>query len=383
MIRAHIVLEALQERGCPLVAGVPCSYLTPLINTAIDSDALRYVGAANEGDAVAIACGAYLGSGRPALAMFQNSGLGNAVNPLSSLTASFELPLLLVTTWRGEPGGAPDEPQHAMMGEITPRLLELLGLRWELFPEREADLAPALDRALDAMRRTRAPVAWIARKGTLEGPLRPQRAPRSAPSRASAPASRNRTALDPDDALRALQSAVRPSDAVLATTGYSGRALCALEDRPSQLYMVGSMGCVSSLALGLALTRPERRVIALDGDGAVLMRMGALATLGAEAPPNLVHVLLDNGVHESTGAQSSVSNTTDLALVAAACGYAQVLRPQTPQEFRDAIADPEPGLRFVHLRTTLRKSTQLPRPTQPPAEVATRLMRWLGTTAAT
>jgi phosphonopyruvate decarboxylase len=141
------------------------------------------------------------------------------------------------------------------------------------------------------------------------------------------------------------------------------------------------MGCVSSLALGLALARPERRVIALDGDGTVLMRMGALATLGHEAPPNLVHVLLDNGVHESTGAQATASHSADLAAVAAACGFAVVVRAETAMDLRDAIANPAPGMRFVHVRTRLRASTKLPRPTITPPEVAARLMRWLGAAA--
>jgi phosphonopyruvate decarboxylase len=379
MIRAEALLAALVARGSPLVAGVPCSYLTPLIDAAIDSTSLRYVGAANEGDAVAIACGAYLGTGRPGVAMFQNSGLGNAVNPLTSLTPCFELPLLLITTWRGEPGAAPDEPQHERMGEITPRLLELMGLPWERMPEREDDLAPALARAEAAMSERRGPVAWIAGRHALAGGARAGHGAR--PARSAVPASappRQRTApLDPDDALRAVQSAVGPRDVVCATTGYTGRALYALGDLPNQLYMVGSMGCVSSLALGLALVRPERRVIALDGDGAVLMRMGALATLAHEAPPNLVHVLLDNGVHESTGAQATVSHSADLAAIAAACGYAQVLRAEKASDLRDAIADAAPGLRFVHVRTSLRANPKLPRPTITPPEVAARLMRWL------
>jgi phosphonopyruvate decarboxylase len=209
---------------------VPCSYLTPLIDAAIDSSSLRYVGAANEGDAVAIACGAYLGTGRPGVAMFQNSGLGNTVNPLTSLTASFELPLLVITTWRAEPGGAPDEPQHTRMGEITPRLLELMDLPWERMPAREEDLAPALARAEAAMRERRGPAAWIAGKGALQGAERAAHAARpirSAP-RASAPPRQSSAPLDPDDALRALQSAVGPRDVVLATTGFTGRALYAL-----------------------------------------------------------------------------------------------------------------------------------------------------------
>ncbi len=378
MIGADAVVEALIERGASLVAGVPCSFLTPLLDAAIDSPRLRYVAAANEGDAVAIACGAYLGSGRPGVAMFQNSGLGNAVNPLSSLTASFELPVLLVTTWRGEPGGAPDEPQHRQMGEITPKLLELLELAWELFPELPEDLAPVLDRAFAQLEKARSPYALLARKGALAGAALAQRRSHAARARCAPPAPAGAALVDPDDALRAVQAAVSPEDVVLATTGYTGRALCALEDRPSQLYMVGSMGCVSSLALGLALVRPERRVVALDGDGALLMRMGALAAAAEEQPANLVHVLLDNGAHESTGAQSSASHRVDLAEVARACGYPRVTRARSAEELGAALAERAPGLHFVHLRTALRAGAPPPRPRLAPPQVARRLMQWLG-----
>jgi phosphonopyruvate decarboxylase len=159
MIPAARFIDAASERGFGLYTGVPCSFLTPLINRVIGegmaaraapAGGLRYVGAANEGDAVAIAAGAELG-GLPSVAMFQNSGLGNAVNPLTSLAWTFRIPVLVIVTWRREPGGAADEPQHELMGQVTGPMLELMGIPWSLFPSRETEIDATLDRACDFM----------------------------------------------------------------------------------------------------------------------------------------------------------------------------------------------------------------------------------------
>ncbi|MDP7041670.1 MAG: thiamine pyrophosphate-binding protein, partial [Gammaproteobacteria bacterium] len=150
MIEASEFLEAAHERGFALFTGVPCSYLKPLINYVIDSPELRYIGAANEGDAVAIAAGAQLGGTR-SVAMFQNSGLGNAVNPLTSLLHTFKLPVLLIPTLRGEPGGPADEPQHELMGAITTDMLDLMQIQWEYFPVEAEQIPAALDRAMSYM----------------------------------------------------------------------------------------------------------------------------------------------------------------------------------------------------------------------------------------
>jgi phosphonopyruvate decarboxylase len=372
VIGAETFLGAARERGFRLYAGVPCSYLEPFINYVIDASELRYVGAANEGDAVAIGAGAELGGTR-SVVMFQNSGLGNAVNPLTSLTWTFRLPVLLIPTLRGEPGGPPDEPQHELMGQITTRLLELMGIPWEWFPSEDADVGPSLGRAVEHLQTQRRPYALLMRKGAVAAhPIRSQQTPRPllpAPARLPAPEPVGSRA----DALRTVQASVGPDDVVLATTGYTGRELYALEDRPSQLYMVGSMGCVASLALGLALARPRRRVIALDGDGALLMRMGVLATVGYERPPNLVHVLLDNQRHESTGGQSTVSRSVDFPSMAAACGYAAAARVGSLDELGRALTSAEPGPRFLHVPIAPGVPADLPRPSVRPHEVAARL----------
>lgn len=379
MINAERLIETLQDSGFGLITGVPCSYMTQLINTAIASDRMRYIGAANEGEAVSIAAGAEL-AGVPAVTIFQNSGLGNTVNPITSLTASFKLPVLLITSWRGEPGAAADEPQHDMMGEITPGLFELMGIAWERFPSEEAELPAVIERAAVHMRVHRSPYALIVSKGAIGGdtpaPPRPSPKPSSqfdtpiAGTDASVP-------LAADDALRTIQAAAGHRTVLLATTGFTGRALYAIGDLDNQLYMVGSMGCASSMALGLAVARPDRRVVVIDGDGALLMRMGALAVIGHEAPRNLVHVVLDNGVHDSTGSQGTVSPFVDLPAVARACGYAHVSRVSDTDALGESITQELAGPAFVHVRTQPRADHKLPRPEIKPYEVADRLRAFL------
>ena len=370
MIVAEQFIDAARGHGIELWTGVPCSYLKPFINAVIDSDQLQYVGAANEGDAVAVAAGAELG-GRRGVVMFQNSGLGNAVNPLTSLTYIFRIPVLIIVTLRGEPGGAPDEPQHELMGRVTTGMLELMDIPWDYFPDSSEKIDAALAAAVAHMDEEGRPYALVMRKGSVEKSelhARPDVHPVVAEARhavTEATATRG-------DMLRAVQAATTADDVLLASTGYTGRELYAHDDRANQLYMVGSMGCAVSLGLGLALTRPERRVVVLDGDGAALMRLGALTTVGYERPANLVHVVLDNGVHESTGGQATVSRSVDFGAIAAACGYARVERVSSPAELAGILEQPTTGLTFVQA-PILAGVPELPRPSITPAEVAARL----------
>ncbi len=367
---------------------MPCSYLTPFINYVLQDPSLHYVSMANEGDAVALIAGVALAgdTGRPhrrGVAMMQNSGLGNAVSPLTSLTWTFRLPQLLIVTWRGQPGVA-DEPQHALMGPITPALLDTMQIPWELFPTESGAIGAVLDRAVAHMDTTGRPYALLMQKGSVAdfaleagAGLRGTRtwhsaAPMIEPQRLAPPARPSR-----QEALR--QVVAHTSDAatvVLASTGFCGRELYAIEDRPNHLYMVGSMGCVLPLALGLALARPDLRVIAVDGDGAALMRLGAFATVGSYGTANLLHLLLDNGAHDSTGGQATVSPQLSFAGIAAACGYATSLETDdVPRITAWLNAAPERGPRFARLLTRPGSPRDLPRPTVTPVEVKTRLMR--------
>lgn len=387
MIEARDFVEAARARGFSWYAGVPCSYLTPFINYVLQDSSLRYLSMANEGDAVALIAGVTLGATglppRRGISMMQNSGLGNAVSPLTSLTWTFRLPQLLIVTWRGQPGVA-DEPQHALMGPITPQLLELMQVRWELFPVRREEIAPALERATRHMEASGQPYALLMQKGTVApcdlqaDPLGAATPPGHAPLvDAAAPP---RSLVSREQALtQVLACTADAATVVLASTGFCGRELFALQDRPSHFYMVGSMGCVSAIALGLALSRPDLRVVALDGDGAALMRMGTFATIGAYAPPNLWHLLLDNAVHDSTGGQSTVSRRISFAGIAAACGYASAL--QTSQLGKIAAwleAGPLAGPHFACLLTRPGSPADLPRPTLGPVAVKERLRRHIG-----
>jgi phosphonopyruvate decarboxylase len=388
MIEAAQFVEAARRRGFSWYAGVPCSFLTPFINYVLQDATLHYLSAANEGDAVALMAGVALGArnGERGVTMMQNSGLGNAVSPLTSLTWTFRLPQLLIVTWRGEPGVA-DEPQHALMGPITPKLLETMEIPWEPFPRDAEAIEPALARAVKHMDETGRPYALVMHKGSVAPyPLEKRKLARGG---ACAPHAQWRGV--PEDSLPSRREALERvvahtplgSTVVLASTGFCGRELYALDDRPNQLYMVGSMGCVMPLALGLSLVRPDLHVIALDGDGAALMRMGAFATLGAYGRSNLTHLLLDNGAHDSTGGQATVSPHVSFAGVAAACGYASAVEGDDLSLVDSLLgqppgAQPTEGPRFARL--TIRPGTPdgLPRPTISPADVKARLMRHLG-----
>jgi phosphonopyruvate decarboxylase len=390
MIEARNFVEAARERGFRWYAGVPCSFLTPFINYVLQDPSLHYLSMANEGDAVALIAGVALAGDASAphgrgIAMMQNSGLGNAVSPLTSLTWTFRLPQLLVITWRAQPGIA-DEPQHALMGPITPKMLETMQIPWELFPTETAQIGPALDRAIAHMDQTGRPYALVMQKGSVAAyPLKSGAGAIGRGFTAARPAAATRD-LGADarpsrhEALRAVVSQTSPASAVLlASTGFCGRELYAIDDRPNHLYMVGSMGCVLPLALGLALARPDIRVIALDGDGAALMRLGAFATAGAYAPPNLWHLLLDNGIHDSTGGQATVSPSVSFAEIAAACGYASSLETDDLNQISNWLNErPIEGARFARLFIRAGTPVDLPRPSVTPVEVKARLMRHIG-----
>jgi len=378
MITASDFLTPARARGLRWYAGVPCSFLTPFINEVVGGDHLRYCSAANEGDAVAIGAGLTLG-GEQAAVLLQNSGLGNAVSPLTSLTYTFRIPLLLVVTWRGEPG-IPDEPQHALMGRIIHRLLETMEVPWAPFPSEAGEVAPALARAAAAMAAEQRPYAFVMARGTVAKgettpPPWPARPPRTAAERLDGTERSTRTA-----ALGAILDATPESGSVvIASTGHTGRELYALADRPNHLYMLGSLGCASALGLGLSLARPDLQVVVVDGDGAALMRMGNLATLGAYGGANLTHILLDNEAHASTGGQATVSPSLSFAGVAAACGYERAIEGAGVEVVNELFARPaETGPRFAAVKIAPGVPASLPRPTITPPEVRARLMAHIG-----
>ncbi len=381
MIQAQTFIDAAATRGLDFYSGVPCSFLTPMINQVINASTegvgLDYVGAASEGEAVAIVSGAWLG-GRGGVVICQNSGLGNCVNPLTSLNAPFRIPLLLITTWRGQPG-IPDEPQHGLMGRITQQLLDLCDVPNRAFPKQDAEIAPALDAAATRFERDGLPFGLVMEQDSVEGAALTSTA--STPPPAGDRIDHRRHGDRPARAavLERLLAVLPEQAAVIATTGKCGRELFTLSDRPQHLYQVGSMGGASGMALGVALTVPDRPVVVLDGDGAALMKLGSLATIGARQPQNLVHVVLDNGVHDSTGGQGTVSASVEFAGVAAACGYRMAASVDDLAGFEAALlsALAGPGPVLIHVRIKPGSMAVLGRPTVAPHEVARRFRSFL------
>ncbi|GAB3675047.1 phosphonopyruvate decarboxylase [Salinisphaera aquimarina] len=386
MIQASAFIDRARNLGYDFYAGVPCSFLTPFINTVIDDDRLTYISAANEGDAVAMAAGQAL-AGKRAVAMMQNSGLGNAVSPLTSLTWVFRLPILLIVTWRGAPE-VDDEPQHELMGRITTDMLDSMDIPWEIFPDKESELDAALARAEAHQNETGRAYALVMKKDTVAPATLYNRKPpsqsrgaitfRPAPHKArNVPGVTRRSALAHLVAHTGIDNSV-----IIASTGYAGRELYAVADRPNHLYMVGSMGCAPLLGLGLALARPDLRVVVVDGDGAALMRMGAMATLAAYGPTNLAHLLLDNGMHESTGGQATVSAGLSFASIAAGCGYRTTYEGFVLPVIDQMLGGSSRGPAFAHLHIDPGVDKNgLPRPQHGPDEVRERFMRHIGATS--
>lgn len=376
MIEADTLLSAAKDRGFEFFTGVPCSFLTPIINRVISDQETAYVGATSEGEAVAIASGAWL-AGKETVVMCQNSGLGNTINPLTSLNYPFRIPTLMFVTWRGQPGLS-DEPQHELMGEITDLLIRDIKVGCSHLPDSEEKIGAALDVARAEMESTGLPYAFIVAKGTVADVgldqvelVAPPMGEYHNLQQGSDRATRYQT-------LETIVDQAPESAALIATTGKCGRELFTIDDRDQHLYQVGSMGCASAMGLGVALN-VDRPVVVLDGDGAALMKMGSLATIGAQAPKNLIHIILDNGVHDSTGGQATVSSIVDFARVALACGYQSGTVSDSLEGFAQSLADAlrSDGPHLLHARIAPGSLSKLGRPTVKPPEVALRFKRFL------
>ncbi|MEE8321469.1 MAG: phosphonopyruvate decarboxylase [Gammaproteobacteria bacterium] len=381
MIQAQEFVEAAREQGFKRYTGVPCSFLTPFINYVISDENLNYVSSANEGDALATAAGAAIG-GERSIAMMQNSGLGNAVSPITSLSHVFRIPMLIITTHRGA-AGLKDEPQHELMGKITGEMLDTMQVPWETFPSETQQIAPALHRAHNYMQYEQRPYAFIMQKGAVAPHPLVNVATDSinsgSPVQKEFITSQDKRPARYNVLQRIIDLTPETGTILIATTGYTGRELFSIADRPSHIYMVGSMGCASSLGLGLALARPDLHVIIIDGDGAALMRMGNFATIGSYAGANLTHILLDNEVHDSTGAQATVSANVAFTAIAAACGYAVAFAGNDIDLIDELLAVKNlEGPRFGHLKIRAGTIENLPRPDIAPADVLRRTMRHIG-----
>ncbi len=378
MISSDDFIIPAQERGYDFYTGVPCSFLTPFINRTIGSKKTDYVGAASEGEAIAIAAGAWL-AGRKTVVICQNSGLGNCVNPITSLNFPFRIPTLLITTWRGQPG-LKDEPQHELMGQITQSLMELMRVQCMAFPNEEAEIAAALDTAEKVIEENNLPYGFIMEKGSVDSAELEQ-----APQEAKPPGSYQDFRSGAIEAnryqtLKETLEGVSDETALIATTGKCGRELFTIADRPQHIYQVGSMGGASGMGLGIALNT-NKPVVILDGDGAVLMKMGSLATIGAYAPKNLTHVVLDNGVHDSTGGQATVSPHVNFAQVALSCGYRFAATTDSLAGFGEALtmASEKDGPSLIHAKINTGSIDNLGRPIVAPQDIARRFQTFITT----
>lgn len=361
-------VRRLTERGLDLWAGVPDSLLKDLCACASRELGDRFLITANEGAAVGAACGWHVSTGRAAVVYMQNSGEGNAVNPLLSLADPdvWGVPMLLIIGWRGEPG-VPDEPQHARQGRVTLALMEAMGTPYEVLdPNRwEKQVDGLLAAMLDGSR----PVALVVRRGVF--------APHSFVPEASG------DPLTREGALTVALDHVEPDDLVVSTTGKESRELFELREARGEahdrdLLCVGGMGHTLAVAWGMAVGQPGRTVWCLDGDGSMLMHMGSLAVFGRAWPANLRYIVNVNGAHESVGGQPNVAGEIDVPGILRACGLGEALVARTTSEVAAGMAAlAAGGARAIVLRTRQGSRNDLGRPTVSPAANRRDIMREL------
>ncbi|NQZ96973.1 MAG: phosphonopyruvate decarboxylase [Myxococcales bacterium] len=380
MIEARDFIDACLKRELSLWSGVPCPFLTPLIHYAIQSRNLDYIAATSEREAAAVAAGAYLG-GRTGVVVCQNSGLGNLVDPVTSLAYPFRIPMLLIVTHRGSED-LEDGPEHELMGKITGDLLLRMRVEWEEFPETRDAVDDALERAIDSMESNGLPYALVMKKPVLSEHPHQKRAEGERPPRVEPVGS---FAHDPAErmsrleAIETVREALSGSEALIATAGHTSGELFSLGHKSSQLYVIGGMGCASALALGVQRARRDRDVVVLDGDGSALMSMGTMATVGHYGPRRYTHVLLDNEMHASTGGQPTASPSIDFAGVASACGYRNVWWTDDPRELTEHIREAHraPGPSFIHVKLAATAGPDPGAPRLTPHQVKAQFMDWI------
>lgn len=396
----------LKQLGFSDFIGVPCSYLAPLINWAINENA--FIMANNEGEAVAMASGISLSSlcnktRRYGVVLMQNSGLSNALSPLTSLNHTFEIPILGFVSLRGEPneqGQNTDEPQHELLGRITDKLLKICEIECAFLDSQFEVACEQLTRAKKVLESNKS-FFFIVRNNCFEKVALTNN-PLSSPSlqesetneaihessfglpRKSCRFSRNDSAKPTRlQSLQIIQNLSKDC-AIFATTGKCGRELYELGDKENQLYMVGSMGCVSAFGLGVAL-KSNKKIIAIDGDSALLMRLGALSGNGYYAKVankgNFCHILLDNQSHDSTGGQFNLAPFVDFVAIAKSCGYAAAKVAENLDEFSKILGEfldtQNGGAYFIYLDIAKGSKKDLGRPKITPKQVALRFSAWL------
>ena len=354
--------------------GVPDSLLKPLCNYLMDTygiDSKHHMIAANEGNCTAIAAGYHLATGKVPAVYMQNSGEGNAINPLASLLNDkvYAIPMIFIVGWRGEPG-VHDEPQHIYQGEVTVKLLEDMDVAAYVVTkettEEELDEQMQVFRSLLAKGKD---VAFVVKKGALSFEKNVEYS--------------NKNHMRREEIIEHIVN-VSKEDPILSTTGKASRELFEIREKNGQSHKydfltVGSMGHTSSIALGVVLQKPQQKIWCIDGDGAMLMHMGAMAVIGANKPSNLVHIVINNGAHETVGGLPTVASEINLVKMAEACGYPYAVRvsefEQRDKELQAANERRE--LTLIEVECAIGAREDLGRPTTTALENKENFMRYL------
>ena len=374
-MRASFLLDVCRDHGIDFYTGVPDSLLKGLCDELFSrygTNSGTHIVAHNEGGAVALCAGHYLASGRPGLCYMQNSGLGNAVNPLASLMDPdvYSIPCLLVIGWRCE-AGVPDEPQHKKQGAITVGQLQLMDIPWIVLSSDMSEENFLIDfRKLSEALESGKPAAILVRKGALSSSEKPDYS--------------NPNAMTREQAVGRIISAAGSDDIFVSTTGKLSRELFELreargEDHRRDFLTVGSMGHASMIAYEIAAEKPERRVWCLDGDGAALMHLGAMPLIGQRKPSNYFHIVINNGAHETVGGMPVCSGALDISSLASSSGYRHVFTAGSEDSLAlvlEKIRDLS-GPVLVEIRCSCFSRSDLGRPTTTPVENRDAFMSWL------
>ena len=372
-IKPNDFFDQLSSHGVEFFTGVPDSLLKEFCLCVDDrvSDN-KHIIAANEGNAVAIASGYYLATNKLPLVYMQNSGLGNAINPLLSLCDSdvYSIPLLVMVGWRGEPG-VKDEPQHIKQGKIQIKLLEAMGIPYEVVSKDDDLFAKKILRAVEIAKDINAPSILLIRKGTF--------AKYNTETR-----EHDNQQMYREEALEIILDNLDENAIIVSTTGKTSREIFEIREKRGQSHQqdfltVGSMGHCSSIALGIALAKPHREVVCIDGDGALLMHLGAITTIASLKPKNFHHILMNNEVHESVGGQGTAAKKVDLTVIVNAVGAYNMFKAETSTvleaNIRDFISRIGPSFLEVKIRPGSR--VDLGRPTIKPVDNKINFMNFL------
>ena len=372
MIRPEFFIEKLREKGIDCFAGVPDSLLKNICAYITDHfDAQHNIIAANEGAAVGIAVGHYLATGKPACVYMQNSGEGNIINPLASLTDEevYNIPVLLLIGWRGRPG-VHDEPQHVKQGKVTTGLLNVMGVNYEVLSKEEDKAERQVAKAVKALQNKEV-FALVIEKNTFED-YKLQNV------------EVNDLTMSREEAIQTVAAALGEKDCIVSTTGMISRELFEYRAGMNQgherdFLTVGSMGHASQIALGIAMAKPDRKVWCFDGDGAAIMHMGSMAIVANKAPGNYVHVVFNNGAHDSVGGQPTVGLKIDLPCVARAVGYPHTYSVSTKEDLLDVLNEVTQNneLSLIELKVKKGNRKDLGRPTTSPIQNKEALMDFL------